>query len=79
MGITEGTLVKRGNTWGWKYRADGQVRWESLKVSSKREAELVRQERIAEHHQDRAKFLREDINPTVEEFEAPFAARSRGC
>lgn len=32
MGITNGNLFKRGETWGWKYRVDREVRWESLKV-----------------------------------------------
>ena len=74
MGISNGTLVKREKKWSWKYRVDGEIRWESLKVESKREAELVRQQRIAQYHQDREKFIQEGLNPTVEEFEAEYFA-----
>jgi hypothetical protein len=74
MSISNGTLVKRGNKWSWKYRLDGEIRWESLKVESKREAELVRQQRIAQYHQDRQEFIQEGLNPTIEEFEAEYFA-----
>jgi integrase len=68
MGITHGTLVKQGRVWHWKYRLDGEIRWESLKVGTKREAELVRQERTATFHNDRSQFSRGELNPTIDEF-----------
>lgn len=67
MGITNGSLIKRGKTWGWKYRVKGDVVWETLKVSSKHDAELVRQQRIVEYHTDKAKFLRKDLDPSIAE------------
>lgn len=35
MGITNGTLLKQGKYWHWKYRCDGEDRWESLRVTGK--------------------------------------------
>jgi hypothetical protein len=55
--------------WHWKYRLDGEIRWESLKVGTKREAELVRQERIATFHNDRSQFSRGQLNPTIADFD----------
>jgi len=72
MTISNGTLVKRGKYWSWKFRVDGEIRWEALKVTSKRGAELVRQQLIAKYHEDKSKFLREGLNPTIEEFEAEY-------
>ena len=69
MGITNGTLIKQGKYWHWKYRCDGEDRWESLKVTSKREADIKRQQRIAQYHQDNEIFKRERVNPSIEFFE----------
>jgi len=44
MGVTSGTLLKRGQVWWWKYQLDGDTKWESLKVKAKRDAECVRQQ-----------------------------------
>jgi len=74
MGMTNGTLLKRGRVWWWKYRLDGKTEWESLKVHSKRDAELVRQERIAEYRRDTGSFLQEARNPSVDEFERDYFA-----
>ncbi len=64
--------MKRGKYWHWKYCVDGQRQWESLKTESKRDAELIRQVRIKEYHDDRARFVRDDRNPTFDEFEAVY-------
>ena len=72
MGITNGTLLKQGKYWHWKYRLDGEGRWESLKTESKREAQLIRQRRIADYHQDAAKYKQRDLNPRLETFEADY-------
>ncbi len=74
MGITNGTLIKRGRVWWWKYRLDKRTEWESLGVERKRDAEFVRQERIAEYRRDTGSFLRESRNPEVEEFEREYFA-----
>jgi integrase len=72
MAITRGSLIKVGRNWQWKYRLDGMVRWESLKVASKREAEIVRQERMAIYHSDRAHFDKDDKNPPIADLMANY-------
>ena len=68
MGMTNGTLIKRGKTWHWKYRQDGRVRWESFGGVSKREAEILRQERISAYHQGYHDSHREDCDILASEF-----------
>jgi integrase len=72
MGITEGTLLKRGKRIHWKYRLDGKTVWESLGVSSMAEARHVRQMRIKEYHENRFAFLARDKNPSLEQFEKEY-------
>lgn len=74
MGITEGTLIKQGRYWHWKYRCDGETRWESLKVETKGEAERVRRRRIVQYETDRGKFLGDTVNPYVEDFNREYFA-----
>lgn len=74
MGVTTGTLLKRGQVWWWKYQLDGETQWESLKVKAKRDAELVRQQRMADYHQGSGAFIREKLNPTIDDFERDYFA-----
>jgi hypothetical protein len=78
MGITDGMLLKRGNVWHWKHRLDGEVRWESLKVSSKRDAELIRQERITLYHSDRSNFSKSEP-AKLEELYPPYRVKAIAC
>ena len=72
MAITNGTLIKQGRYWHWKYQLDGETRWESLKVESKREALLLRQKRIAEYHENADRFSKTNLNPRLDDFEQTY-------